>query len=94
MISEHYLLFFFTVTYKLKLTRHSSWPDLPVSHTSTLRVFCRSALWDICMPNTSLNSTASRGGELRVRKRQRVASTQGSTATRTYLQEERAKVTR
>lgn len=72
---------------RLLLTRHSSWRDLLLLQTSTLSVFCRNALWDICMLNTSLTSTTSWGREPRVRKRQRVASTQGSTAERTYLQE-------
>lgn len=70
-----------------RLTRHSSWPDLLVLQTSTLSVFCRSALWDICMLNTSLTSMTSWGREPRVRKRQRVVSTQGNTAERTYLED-------
>lgn len=66
-------------------TRHSSLLDLVVEQTSTRRVFCLRAVGESCTANTSLSSSVSWASELRVRKRQRVASGQGSTTTRTYL---------
>lgn len=66
-------------------TRHSSLLDLVVEQTSMRRVFCLKAVGESCMANTSLSSSVSWACELCVRNRQRVASVQGSTTTRTYL---------